>query len=212
MKCHLMPTAKKTIEEIKAYRKEFYNNRSSIYDNLSWNDKSHPEILGFKNNVKVKKGDIVLDIATGTGQFLLEMAKDGANCFGIDISQKMLEQIKPKIEHLRLQDNIKELRVGEADNLPYPDDFFDLVTCIGMFEYYPLEYPQIVLREIHRVLKPNGTSYIDIADPSNEEMQNRDYIFKYDLQIFENTVRNIGFQIIKKNVTGNMIQYLFTSL
>lgn len=117
-----MPTAKKTIEEIKAYRKEFYNNRSSIYDNLSWTDKSHPEILGFKNNVKVKKGDIVLDIATGTGQFLLEMAKDGANCFGIDISQKMLEQIKPKIEHLRLQDNIKELRVGEADNLPYPID------------------------------------------------------------------------------------------
>lgn len=207
-----MPSAKKTIEEIKAHRKEFYNERSSIYDNLSWNDKSHPEILGFKNTVKVKKGDLVLDIATGTGQFLLDMAKDGANCFGIDISQKMLEQIKPKIEHLRLQDNIRELRVGEADDLPYPDDLFDLVTCIGMFEYYPLEYLQIVLREIHRVLKPKGTSFIDIADPSNEEMQNRDYIFKYDLQIFEKTVRNVGFQIIKKNVAGNMIQYLFASI
>ncbi|MFC1802447.1 class I SAM-dependent methyltransferase [Thermoproteota archaeon] len=203
-----MPPTKKTIEEIKTHRKKFYNNRSSTYDNLSWSDKAHPEILGFKNHVKVKKGDIVLDIATGTGQFLIEMAKDGANCYGIDISKKMLEQIKPKIKHLNLQDNIKEIRVGEADNLPYQDDFFDLVTCIGMFEYYPIEYFQIVLKEIRRVLKPNGTSYIDIADPNNEEMQNRSYIFKYYLKIFENTVYNTAFQIVKKNVAGNMIQYL----
>ena len=152
---------------------------------------------------------MVLDIATGTGQFLLEMAKDGAICYGLDISPKMLDQIRPKIEHLRLRDNIKELRVGEADNLPYPDDFFDLVTCIGMFEYYPLAYHQVVLREIQRVMKPEGTCFVDVADPSREEIRNRDYIYKTDLKLFENTVRDVGFQIITKNVAGNMIQYLF---
>ena len=71
-----MPPAKKTIEEIKSYRKTFYDNRSSAYDNLSWNDQSRtPEFLGFKKNVQVKRGDRVLDVATGTGQFLLEMAQ-----------------------------------------------------------------------------------------------------------------------------------------
>lgn len=207
----LMPAAKRLIDEIKAYRREFYDNRSSFYDDLSWSDESRPEILGFKDNVNIEKGDLVLDIATGTGQFLLEMAKVGAICFGLDISQKMLEQIRPKIESLMLRDNIKGLRVGEADDLPYPDGFFDLVTCIGMFEYYPLEYLQVVLKEIHRVLKPDGSSFIDIADPGNEEMQKREYIYKTDLQLFGKTVRNTGFQIIKKNVAGNMIQYLIKS-
>lgn len=199
----------KEIEDIKRYRRRFYDNRSQVYDEILLRDNmSKPEMDGFKHLVKIKKGEIVLDIATGTGIYLLEMAKDGALCYGIDISPKMLSQLKLKIKQRGLEDRIKEIRVGEADALPYQDSFFDLVTCIGMLEYYPLEYAEIVLTEIRRVLKPNRRCFIDVVDPYNKENQSRDYLYKYNLGSLEDVVRKIGFTILEKNTAGRMIQYL----
>jgi ubiquinone/menaquinone biosynthesis C-methylase UbiE len=53
------------------------------------------------------------------------MAENGAVCYGIDAAPKMLEQLRSKIRQQGLEDNVKEIRVGEADKLPYSDDFFD---------------------------------------------------------------------------------------
>jgi len=139
------------IEEIKRYRRAFYNNRAPVYDDLYWDGKeSHPELNGFKKLAKIEEGNVVLDVATGTGNYLIEMAKQGALCYGIDISSKMLERLNLKIKQESLEEHVKDIRVGEADSLPYQNDFFNLVTCIGLFEYYPIEYSLKVLREITR--------------------------------------------------------------
>jgi GrpB-like predicted nucleotidyltransferase (UPF0157 family) len=199
----------KKIKEIKRYRRKWYDERASIYDKLWWeSEEAKEEMEGFKKLVKVKGGEVVLDVATGTGVFLIEMAKDGAPCYGIDASPKMLEQLKRKIKQQRLEGNVKEIRVGEADKLPYQDNFFDWVTCMGMLEYYPIEYAEVVLGEIKRVLKPGKKCFMDIVDPANPEAQSRDYLYKYDLKAFEEMLNRIGFKILKKNVAGRMIQYL----
>lgn len=206
-----MEKTKKKIEEIKRYRKEWYDNRASAYDKLWWESEgSQEEIMGFKKLVKIKGGEVVLDIATGTGIFLIEMAKDGAVCYGIDASPKMLEQLKRKIKEQGLEGNVKEIRVGEADKLPYPDNFFDWVTCIGMLEYYPIEYAETVLNEIRRVLKLRKKCFIDIVDPANKEVQSRDYLYKYDLKTFEAMINKIGFKKLVRNQAGRMVQYLFS--
>jgi len=200
---------KKKIDEIKAYRRKFYDNRASIYDKIWWeSEESKEEMDGFKKLVKPKRGEVVLDVATGTGIFLIEMAKDGAICYGIDASPKMLEQLRFKVKQLGLEENVKEISVREADKIHYPDNFFDWVTCIGMLEYYPMEYAESVLSQIRRVVKPSKRCFIDIVDPSNKENQRRDYVYKYDLKAFERMIKKIGFGIWTKNIAGRMIQYL----
>ena len=204
-----MEEIKKKIEEIKRYRRKFYDNRASVYDKSWWESKeSNEEMEGFKKLVKVKSGELVLDVATGTGIFLTEMAKDGAICYGIDGSPKMLEQLRRKIRQQRLESNVKEIRVCEADKLPYQDNFFDWVTCIGMFQYYPIGYAETVLSEIRRVLKPSKKCLIDIVNPTHKEAQSRDYVYKYDLKAFEDMINKIGFKISGRNIAGWMIQYL----
>lgn len=203
---------KKKIKEIKRYRRKFYDNRASVYDKTWWESKeSKAEMDGFKRLVKVKSGEIVLDVATGTGIFLIEMAKDGAICYGIDASPKMLEQLKCKIKQHGLEGNVKEIRVCEADKLPYQDNLFDWVTCIGMLEYYPIEYAETVLSEIRRVLKPGKRCFIDIPDPNNKEAQSREYVYKYDLRSFKDMINQIGFEIMARNIAGWMIQYLLAN-
>jgi len=204
-----MEEVKKKIEEIKRYRRKFYDNRASVYDKSWWeSEDSNEEMEGFKTLVKVKSGELVLDVATGTGIFLIEMAKDGAICYGIDASPKMLEQLRHKMKQQGLESNVKEIRVCEADKLPYPDNFFDWVTCVGMFEYYPIEYAETVLNEIRRVLKPGKKCFIDIVDPTNKEAQSRDYVYKYDLKAFEDMINKIGFEKSARNIAGWMIQHL----
>jgi len=208
-----MKEIEKRISEIKRYRRKWYDNHASTYDKVWWESKeSKEEMDGFRRLVKVKSGEVILDVATGTGIFLIEMAKDRAMCYGIDASPKMLEQLKLKIRQRGLEDNVKEVRVCGADGLPYLDDFFDWVTCVGMLEYYPMEYAEAVLKEMGRVLKPNGKCFIDIVNPIDKEAQRRDYVYKYDLEAFEDMIDRLGFKILAKNLAGWMKQYLLAHL
>lgn len=124
----------------------------------------------------------------------------------------MLKHLNLKIKKENLEQNIKKISVGVADDLHYPDQYFDWVTCIGMFEYYPLEYVKIVLREIVRVLKLDGYCFIDIPDPTKKYAQQRDWIFKYDLEKFETVVESAGLKIVTSNNAGCMLQYLFSKI
>ena len=149
-----MTEKEKKIEEIRIFRKQYNDSHANNYDKEWWrSEDALNEYKGFKKLVQVLPNEIVLDIATGTGTFLIEMAKLGGFCYGIDQSPKMLEHLKKKINQNNLEFNIKDIQVCVADQLPYPDQFFDWVTCIGMFEYYPMEYVKQVFDEIIRVLK-----------------------------------------------------------
>ena len=203
----------KNIEEIKRFRKKFYDDHAKDYDSIWWDDENAlKEFEGFKTFVKIKQGDVVLDIATGTGTFLIEMAKAGAICYGIDQSPNMLEQLRSKVKQKGIERYVEKITIGTAENLPYPDETFNWVVCIGMFEYYPLEYAEIVLSEIIRVIKSEGHCFIDIPDPYNSYAQERDWIFSYDLEEFEILLKSLGLKIIDRNRAGYMLQYHFLKL
>ena len=97
----------------------------------------------------------ILDLATGTADLAITMAKHNpqARLIGLDISEKMLEIGKSKIKKQNLKDQI-ELRFGDAANLPFEDNSFDVATvAFGVRNFEDLGKG---LSEIHRVLKPNG--------------------------------------------------------
>jgi len=105
--------------------------------------------------LKKKKPEILLDIATGTGDLAINLVQTGARkIVGLDISPGMLEVGKKKVLEKHMEKTI-EMIEGDSENLPFEDNMFDAVTvAFGVRNFETLEKG---LSEIHRVLKPTGT-------------------------------------------------------
>lgn len=94
--------------------------------------------------------EAILDVGCGTG-FILSIANGYFNNLaGVDISSEMLKQVPiPGID----------LQVAQVENLPFPDDRFNVVTMHSVLHHlFEMEAP---LREIYRCLKPGGIFYAD---------------------------------------------------
>jgi ubiquinone/menaquinone biosynthesis C-methylase UbiE len=92
----------------------------------------------------------VLDVGCGTGELLARLAAKypGASLAGLDPVPAMLDMAREK-----LSPNV-DLRVGWANELPWPDASFDVVVSCNMFHY--ITHPVEALREMERVLRPGG--------------------------------------------------------
>ncbi|NJE84279.1 class I SAM-dependent methyltransferase [Thermococcus sp. CX2] len=86
-----------------------------------------------------------LDLGCGTGNYTIELKKRGFDVIGLDASEGMLEIARAK--------GLNCIK-GDAYSLPFPDESFDLVLSVTMFEF--IHEPEKVIAEIHRVLKPGG--------------------------------------------------------
>jgi len=93
------------------------------------------------------KDKAVLDVGAGTGRLTGLLLKKGARVTALDVSKKMLEVLKKKFPAVSIQ-------VGDAEDLPFPDESFDLVTAA--FVVVHLKDPSIFFQETYRVLKPGG--------------------------------------------------------
>lgn len=98
----------------------------------------------------------VLDVATGTGRLplaLLNHTEFSGYVLGIDASFKMLQQAQAKLAEVHA-DDYTTIAQGDGLHLPFPNDSFDVVTCMEALEFMPI--PEEGLRELVRVLRPGG--------------------------------------------------------
>lgn len=101
-----------------------------------------------------RKPKNVLDIATGTGDLAISLAKEGLDhIVGLDLSEGMLQVAKEKVKKKGLTDMIT-LQVGDSEDLPFEDNSFDAI-CVA-FGVRNFESLAKGLLEIYRVLKPDG--------------------------------------------------------
>ncbi|AOW21646.1 bifunctional demethylmenaquinone methyltransferase/2-methoxy-6-polyprenyl-1,4-benzoquinol methylase UbiE [Urechidicola croceus] len=141
---------------------QMFNNISGNYDGLN-------RMISFGIDVKWRKKVVnlvaksnpkkVLDIATGTGDLAINIAKNttAKKIIGLDISEGMLNVGKTKIEKENLSNKI-DMVLGDSENIPFEDNSFDAITvAFGVRNFETLEKG---LTEILRVLKPNGTFVI----------------------------------------------------
>jgi demethylmenaquinone methyltransferase/2-methoxy-6-polyprenyl-1,4-benzoquinol methylase len=101
--------------------------------------------------------EIILDVATGTGDFTIEAnkrLKKATKITGVDISEGMMKFGREKLKKLGLDKKI-ELKLGDSENLPFDDNMFDAITVgFGVRNFETLEKG---MAGMYRVLKPGGT-------------------------------------------------------
>lgn len=110
----------------------------------------------------------VLDIACGTGDFSIAIARkggEGAEVTGVDLSEGMLKVMEKKVEEAGLTGRIS-CEQGNCEKMRFGDGGFDRATVA--FGIRNFENREVALREILRVLKPGGRLVIlELSVPSN---------------------------------------------
>jgi len=93
----------------------------------------------------------ILDVGCGTGEFISGLADrvKNAQIHGVDLSDSMVKVAKAKMNGRNV-----EVKVGDVEELPYENNTFDVITCSHSFHHYPNKSQ--ALKEMHRVLKPDG--------------------------------------------------------
>lgn len=114
----------------------------------------------FMEYLDVRPGDHLLDVGCGPGLLLHQALDRGALAYGIDISETALAMAAREVPDACVA-------LCSADALCYPDNFFDYITCIGVFEH-TLD-PDRVLSEMRRVTRPG--SIICIMVPNSRTLK-----------------------------------------
>lgn len=183
---------------------QMFDNISGNYDDLNRVISLGIDVKWRKKVVAIvadKKPETILDIATGTGDLAILMTQTSAKkIIGLDLSVGMLEIGKKKIATQNLSDKI-EMVVGDSENIPFPDNYFDAITVsFGIRNFETLEKG---LAEIYRVLKPNGTFVIlETSVPTK-------FPFKQGYSFYTKTILPLIGKIFSKD--KNAYSYLSTS-
>ena len=141
---------------------DMFNNISHTYDFLNHFLSLGIDIIWRKKAIAELKADkpkMILDVATGTGDFAFEALKTlhPDKIVGVDISQGMLNIAKQKIAKRKLGHKF-EVKLGDSEGLPFQPLTFDAVTvAYGVRNFENLEAG---LADIHRVLRSGGKAVI----------------------------------------------------
>jgi ubiquinone/menaquinone biosynthesis C-methylase UbiE len=119
-----------------------YDDRWSFYINAT--------LQATLSHLNIPPGDRLLDLGCGTGTLLekLQKVSPEAELFGIDPTAEMLNVARQK-----LPASI-DLKVGNATNIPFPSDSFDILVSTSAFHYF--RHPEQAIGEMKRVLKSGG--------------------------------------------------------
>lgn len=115
-----------------------------------------PTLMSYLQQLQNK---VILDVGCGGGYWAMIAATNGGKVFGVDIQPQMIEEAKKIIANSNLNHKVI-LNTGDAADLPYSKNKFDLLLSINVACNLPLESFEAHFYEIERVLKKNGRAII----------------------------------------------------
>lgn len=139
--------------------KEEWDNRAEFWSSRSqdmWETGSRKDIIPFFNQY-LSRNSKVLDVGCGDGYGTFKLHKLGHAVIGIDISDEMIVKAKASAENI-------PFLTADVSTIPMEDASFDAVMSINVLEW--VEVPERALRELKRVLKPNGLLCVGILGPT----------------------------------------------
>ncbi len=167
----------------KQYNK-FAKKFSDVHDvgenSNSDNKKTFYDQLGF-----IKSGMKLLDLGCGDGLDLIHYKKLGAEIYGLDASEELLEIAKKKLP-------TENIQLGFFEKIPFQDNFFNVV--LSKYAIMTSEDLEPIFKEILRVLKPGGIMMYLVTHPFRQYLEKRENQADYfeqkivNLHILNNTI------------------------
>ena len=118
--------------------------------------------LEFLQRLHLKPGERLLDVACGAGQLVIPATRTGTDATGVDIAANLIEQVRQRARTDGLSADFDE---GDAEDLPYPDASFDVVSSLVGMMFAPR--PERVVAEALRVCRPGGRLAIGSWTPAS---------------------------------------------
>jgi ubiquinone/menaquinone biosynthesis C-methylase UbiE len=141
------------------YWEQIYSDRT-VYSRIY--QERAARAIGYLDHIGISTGAPVLEVGCGPGVISVEMARKGFTVSAVDCVQEMAERTKAISQRLGLSSKIFT-HAAKIDNLPFPDDYFELAMVIGVSEW--LVSMARALQEVSRVLRPGG--YLIISADNN---------------------------------------------
>ena len=130
------------------------------------------EEIKFLFNDYLSAGEKVLDLGCGNARFYEFFKEKDIQYFGLDNSEKLIEIAQQKYPKA-------DFRIGDALNLPFPNNYFDKIYSIAVLHQIPSkESRSQLLEEARRVLKPNGKLILTVWKLKNPSLLLRYTILK----------------------------------
>ena len=129
--------------------REFFENieRHRYQEYAAW----MPRLMGFDQF----RGARLLEVGCGMGTDLLQFARGGARCFGVDLTPRSVEITRHRF---RLYDAEGTFMISDGERLPFGNESFDVVYSNGVLHHTPDTAGAI--REVHRVLRNGGVAKV----------------------------------------------------
>ena len=108
-----------------------------------------PEVVDFS----AYRGQQLLEVGCGIGTDLVRFARAGARVTGLDLADTAIDLARKNFALNGLAP--EALYVGNGEQLPFPNNSFDIVYAHGVIQY--TANPAALIAEAHRVLRPGGT-------------------------------------------------------
>jgi ubiquinone/menaquinone biosynthesis C-methylase UbiE len=138
------------------------------------------------------RGLRVLEIGCGIGTDGAQFSEAGADYIGVDLTEAAIELAR---KNFKMRDLRGEFRVGDAENLDFPDESFDVVYSHGVLHHTP----DIVaaVGEVHRVLKPGGRAIVMLYHRGS-----------YNYRIGIRILRRAGARLLKSESGIKLVHFL----
>ncbi len=148
--------------DAKAYTSEGFNQWAAglMFKKWAGDKETEDEAKVIAKLLKVKQGNVILDVACGYGRHALELVeKYGLKVTGIDISWGLITAAKRLAGEKEL--DIK-YEVRNATDIPWQNEFDGAMIAFNSFSLFSPEDAKTVLQKMHRALKPGGRLFLDL--------------------------------------------------
>jgi SAM-dependent methyltransferase len=135
-----------------------------LESNADHEDASSPWYQLVRERIGEVSGLRILEVACGRGGFVRELAKRGARVAGCDFSFAALQAASKRIRETEFPLSAALIQ-GDAQNLPFADNSFDLLVSCETVEHLP--HIQRALAEMYRVTKTGGRFFLTTPNYAN---------------------------------------------
>jgi ubiquinone/menaquinone biosynthesis C-methylase UbiE len=115
----------------------------------------------------------VLDLGCGVGRLTVPLAQRKARVLSLDNSAAMLKACRRNVEEAGVGSYVR-YKKGSASDLPFDDESFDVVACVGVLEHLPEEIRSLAVSEMIRVLRKSGTLVVVVNNAQSQFLRRED--------------------------------------